>query len=193
MTDPQNFGSILRSAMFLGVDAVIVNKLNACGLTPTVSKVSSGALEFTPVHSVKFVSKFFVEAQQRHGYKIISTNLAEDLQDEPQPHGSDDDDSDIYRSFEREDDDYLTVPQQKEQKLIPLDQLKLKRSDNTMLVLGSEGEGVSRTIGRMADYKVVIPPGLQMGNLNKYPYNMVDSLNVGVSAAMLLYHIKHTQ
>lgn len=62
-----------------------------------------------------------------------------------------------------------------------------------MLVLGSEGEGVSRTIGRMADYKVVIPPGLQMGNLNKYPYNMVDSLNVGVCAAMLLYHIKHTQ
>ena len=193
MTDPQNFGSILRSAMFLGVDAVIVNKLNACGLTPTVSKVSSGALEFTPVHSVKFVSKFFVEAQQRHGYKIISTNLAEDLQDEPQPHGSDEDDTDIYRSFDREDDDYLTVPQQKEQKLIPLDQLRLKRSDNTMLVLGSEGEGVSRTIGRMADYKVVIPPGLQMGNLNKYPYNMVDSLNVGVSAAMLLYHIKHTQ
>jgi 21S rRNA (GM2251-2'-O)-methyltransferase len=44
--------------MFLGVDAVVVNKLNACGLTPTVSKVSSGALEFLPLYSVKFVSKF---------------------------------------------------------------------------------------------------------------------------------------
>jgi tRNA G18 (ribose-2'-O)-methylase SpoU len=60
-----------------------------------------------------------------------------------------------------------------------------------MLVLGSEGEGVSRTISRMADYKVVIPPNLQMSQLGKYPYNMVDSLNVGVSAALLLYHIKH--
>ena len=29
-----------------------------------------------------------------------------------------------------------------------------------MLVLGSEGEGVSRTISRMADFKVVIPPEL---------------------------------
>ena len=58
ITDPQNFGSILRSAMFLGVDAVIVNKRNACGLTPTVSKVSSGALEFLPIYSIKFVSKF---------------------------------------------------------------------------------------------------------------------------------------
>jgi 21S rRNA (GM2251-2'-O)-methyltransferase len=48
--------------MFLGVDAVIVNKRNACGLTPTVSKVSSGALEFLPVYSIKFVSKFLMEA-----------------------------------------------------------------------------------------------------------------------------------
>jgi tRNA G18 (ribose-2'-O)-methylase SpoU len=48
--------------MFLGVDYIIVNKRNACGLTPVVSKVSSGALEFTPVYSVKFVSKFFLEA-----------------------------------------------------------------------------------------------------------------------------------
>ncbi len=60
-----------------------------------------------------------------------------------------------------------------------------------MLVLGSEGEGVSRTISRMADFKVVIPPELQMAKLGKYPYNMVDSLNVGVSTALLIYHIKH--
>ena len=46
VTDPQNFGSILRSAMFLGADGIIVNKLDSCGLTPAVSKVSSGALEF---------------------------------------------------------------------------------------------------------------------------------------------------
>jgi tRNA G18 (ribose-2'-O)-methylase SpoU len=26
ITDPQNFGSILRSALFMGVDAIIVNK-----------------------------------------------------------------------------------------------------------------------------------------------------------------------
>lgn len=41
-----------------------------------------------------------------------------------------------------------------------LDELKVDRSSNQMLVLGSEGEGVSRTISRMADYKVVIPPAL---------------------------------
>jgi hypothetical protein len=44
----------------------------------------------------------------------------------------------------------------------------------------------------MADYKVVIPPKLQMSQLGQYPFNMVDSLNVGVSAALLLYHIKNS-
>jgi len=58
VTDPQNFGSILRSAMFIGVDGVIVNRKNACGLTPVVSKVSSGALEFIPLYSVKYAAGF---------------------------------------------------------------------------------------------------------------------------------------
>jgi len=58
VTDPQNFGSILRSAMFFGIDGVIVNKKNACGLTAAVSKVSSGALEFLPIYTVKFVKDF---------------------------------------------------------------------------------------------------------------------------------------
>jgi len=74
--------------MFLGVDSIIVNKRNACGLTPTVSKVSSGALEFMPIYSVKFVSKFLIEAQQKLNYNIISTNLddesAEFIDERPQ-------------------------------------------------------------------------------------------------------------
>ena len=48
--------------MFIGVDGVIVNHKNACGLAPTVSKVSSGALEFIPLYSVRFVSKFMEDA-----------------------------------------------------------------------------------------------------------------------------------
>ena len=76
VTDPQNFGSILRSAMFIGVDGVIVNKRNACGLTPVVSKVSSGAVEFIPIYTVKFVSHFFDDAKKDPlNFKIISTNL----------------------------------------------------------------------------------------------------------------------
>jgi len=46
--------------------------------------------------------------------------------------------------------------------LLALDELKIDKKENVMLVLGSEGEGVSRTIAKLADYKVVIPPNLEM-------------------------------
>nr|XP_022337012.1 rRNA methyltransferase 1, mitochondrial-like [Crassostrea virginica] len=42
--DPMNFGAILRTAFFLGVDQVLIPH-NSCPPTPVVSKASSGALE----------------------------------------------------------------------------------------------------------------------------------------------------
>ena len=66
--------------MFIGVDGVIVNRQNAWGLTPAVSKVSSGALEFTPLHSVKFMGEFLKdEKKDPYNFKIISTNLEDEI------------------------------------------------------------------------------------------------------------------
>lgn len=45
VTDPQNFGALLRSAHFLGADGVIVSLKNSAPLTPVVSKASAGAME----------------------------------------------------------------------------------------------------------------------------------------------------
>jgi hypothetical protein len=86
ITDPQNFGSILRTAMFIGVDGILVNHRNACGLTPTVSKVSSGALEFIPLYSVRFVSKFLEDAQRSGAkFKVISTDIQSSNDDKGAP------------------------------------------------------------------------------------------------------------
>jgi tRNA G18 (ribose-2'-O)-methylase SpoU len=68
--------------------------------------------------------------------------------------------------------------------------LNLSKEENIMVILGSEGEGVSRTISRIANDRVYIPPKLDQSMTGKYPFNMIDSLNVGVSAALMLYHIK---
>ena len=46
--------------------------------------------------------------------------------------------------------------------LTPLNKLRVSRDENIILVLGSEGEGVSRFIAQAADTKVVIPPQLRM-------------------------------
>jgi predicted rRNA methylase len=163
ITDPQNFGSILRSAMFLGVDGIIVNQKDACGLTPAVSKVSSGALEFMPLFSIKFV-KNFLEDSKKLGFKIISTNI-DDEGDETQ-----------------EKDEGCPI--------IAVNDLKINRDDNIILIFGSEGQGVSKTVSMMADHRVFIPPKLDSSLTGQFPFTMIDSLNVGVSAALMLYHMK---
>ena len=53
ITDPQNFGAIIRSCLFFGVSNVFVPKKNICPLNSTVSKTSSGASELLEVHTVK--------------------------------------------------------------------------------------------------------------------------------------------
>ena len=47
----------------------------------------------------------------------------------------------------------MSKPMSKNTSLIPLDQLKLDhgKKENIILVLGSEGEGVSRTIAKASD------------------------------------------
>jgi 23S rRNA (guanosine2251-2'-O)-methyltransferase len=52
VTDPHNLGACLRTALAAGVDGVIVPKDNACRITATVCKVSSGAAEVVPVYRV---------------------------------------------------------------------------------------------------------------------------------------------
>ncbi|OTP06915.1 RNA methyltransferase, TrmH family, group 3 [Enterococcus sp. 10A9_DIV0425] len=50
--DPHNFGSILRTADASGVDGVIIPKHRAVGITPIVTKTSTGAVEHVPIARV---------------------------------------------------------------------------------------------------------------------------------------------
>ena len=200
--------------MFIGVDGVLVNHRNACGLTATVSKVSSGALEFIPLYSVRFVSKFLEDAQRAGGkFKVISTDIQSSNDEEkgaprevePEIVVDDSDgDSKILREIkeerkqaQKEEAESSETEEEDDSKpfkagsVISIDELKLGREENIILVLGSEGEGVSRSINRLADFRVMIPPQLATEQIGKYPFNMVDSLNVGVSAGVLIYHIRH--
>jgi len=59
-----------------------------------------------------------------------------------------------------------------------------------LLVLGAEGDGVSRTINAMASHRVIIPPMLDENMTGKYPFNMIDSLNVGACASIILHHFR---
>ena len=64
VTDPHNLGACLRSANAAGVDAVIVPKDNAAGMTPVVRKVACGAAEDTPFYQVTNLARTLRELQQ---------------------------------------------------------------------------------------------------------------------------------
>lgn len=48
LTDPQNLGSVLRSAECAGVTGVVLPRHRAAHLTPAVAKVAAGAIEHLP-------------------------------------------------------------------------------------------------------------------------------------------------
>ncbi|MFO7171566.1 MAG: 23S rRNA (guanosine(2251)-2'-O)-methyltransferase RlmB [Bacillota bacterium] len=50
--DPQNLGSLIRTADACGVHGIIVPERRSAGLTETVAKVSAGAIEYVPVARV---------------------------------------------------------------------------------------------------------------------------------------------
>lgn len=63
--DPHNLGAIIRTANLAGAHGVIIPKNRAVGLTATVSKVSAGALNYTPVVKVTNISKTIEELKER--------------------------------------------------------------------------------------------------------------------------------
>ena len=128
--------------------------------------MSAGALEFLPLYSVKYVGKFLEGLKESGDFRIVSTNV--------------DDDSEASRVDKEEGPLPLT----------PIAKLNIQDQQSVLLILGAEGHGVSRTISSLATDKVIIPPLLDDAMIGQDPFDKIDSLNVGVSAAVLMYHIK---
>ena len=70
VTDPQNFGALIRSAHALGAQGVIVPKDRAAGVTPTVTKAAAGALEHCPVARVTNLSRAIERLKEENIWTI---------------------------------------------------------------------------------------------------------------------------
>jgi 23S rRNA (guanosine2251-2'-O)-methyltransferase len=66
VTDPHNLGACLRVANGAGAHAVVAPKDRAAGVTPTVSKVASGAAESTPYLMVTNLARTLGELKERN-------------------------------------------------------------------------------------------------------------------------------
>ncbi|KAK1246760.1 hypothetical protein MKX08_000562 [Trichoderma sp. CBMAI-0020] len=128
--DPGNLGGILRTASYLGVDAVGITNRSSSTLTPVVLKSAAGAVEEITIFSVDSPVSF-IEESKRAGWKTYAAVAP------PDP-----------KLMQRHDKFISTAHVEAEQPLA---------SHPCILVLGNEGYGLSKPIKVAADYELSVP------------------------------------
>ncbi|KAK4075384.1 uncharacterized protein Triagg1_4505 [Trichoderma aggressivum f. europaeum] len=129
--DPGNLGGILRTASYLGVDAVGITNRSSSTLTPVVLKSAAGAVEEITIFSVDSPVSF-IEESRKAGWKTYAAVAP------PDP-----------KLAQRHGDKFIsTATVESEQPLA---------SHPTILVLGNEGHGLSKPIKVAADYELSVP------------------------------------
>ena len=139
VTDPQNYGAILRSADQFAADLVLIPSRRSASDTPAVSSASAGAMAWVPHAVVTNLTRALGQLKEQ-GFWI---------------YGADMDGTPAHEA---------------------------KLTGKVALVLGSEGKGLSRLVRDTCDVIVSIPT---KGRL--------DSLNVSVSAGILMYETRRQQ
>ena len=139
LEDPHNLGAILRTCDCIGADGVIIGKHRNVRLTPTVAKVSTGAIDTVKVSVVTNLAQA-IKYLKKQGYWVVGTDFENSCD---------------YREGQYD---------------VPL-----------VLVIGSEGFGISSLVKKNCDYCVRLPME-----------GSVSSLNASVAAGILLYQI-HAQ
>lgn len=76
ITDAHNLGACLRTAVAMGVDAVVCPKHHSASLTATVAKVSVGASELVPVVAVTNLARTLKQLKQA-GVFVYGTALSD--------------------------------------------------------------------------------------------------------------------
>lgn len=137
--DPHNLGAILRTCDCVGADGVILGKHRSVTLSPTVAKVSTGAIDTIKVAVVNNLTQTLKQLKTK-GFWIAAAD-AKDAMD--------------YRKGTYD---------------VPL-----------VLVVGSEGFGISQLVRKHCDYAIALPME-----------GSITSLNASVACAVLLYEI-HAQ
>lgn len=161
VTDPQNFGALLRSAAFLGIKGVVVSERNSAPLSASTSKSSAGAMEYTPVHAVRNLSNWLQEVRGA-GWKALGAAVG--------------------TASGGDERNQTVVPQ------IDIQDYEHDGAKPVVLVLGSEGDGLRPNVRRQCDSFVHVSPqhtrdGVCVTNLG------LDSLNVSVAGGILMYKL----
>lgn len=70
LEDPQNFGTLIRTADAVGANGVVIPQHRAVGVTPAVEKSSAGAVAYLPIARVTNLTKALL-ALKDQGYWVV--------------------------------------------------------------------------------------------------------------------------
>ncbi len=135
ITDPHNFGAIIRTCEAAGIDGIIIPKDRSVLVNSTVIKVSTGAIENVKISKVTNLVNT-IKYLKENGFWIVGT----DMKGTPYT--------------------------------------KLDYNGKIAVVIGNEGEGMSRLIKENCDFVASIP---MIGKTN--------SLNASVAAGIIIYEV----
>ncbi|KAI8995727.1 Alpha/beta knot methyltransferase, partial [Gaertneriomyces semiglobifer] len=174
LSDPQNLGSILRTAHFFNIDGIVMTTSESVSVGSVVSKTSAGALEvlcnpnvvdsshaypnrlWTLGNLTKFVSE-----SKKNGWSIYGTALHSDQAA-----------IDITRYLQTRQSD-PSVPS--------------LFNGPTLLVMGSEGKGLRQGVAKVCDDHIVIGGNEFIDDDEVGKGQVGESLNVGVATGILLH------
>ncbi len=74
VSDPYNFGSIIRTAVASGFDAIMISNHRSCPLNATVEKISSGAINYIPIIKTTSLSSS-IDLLKKRDYWLIATKM----------------------------------------------------------------------------------------------------------------------
>ncbi|KAF2099729.1 alpha/beta knot [Rhizodiscina lignyota] len=183
--DPGNLGAIIRSAYFLGVDALAIDHGTCAPPSNVALKASAGAAEVMPLLSIESTRNFLAESK-KNGWSIYAgmtpepapptpdlaskfseSSTAETASSHPLP---------VNPSESSTSALHLADAQTPSKRLV--DHIPLVQHP-CLLLFGGEGRGLRKTLSAHADYLVSMTAA-------KRPHDVgVDSLNVSVAASVI--------
>jgi 23S rRNA (guanosine2251-2'-O)-methyltransferase len=162
--DPQNLGSICRTAECAGSTGVVIPERRSAEVTPAVCKASAGAVEHIPIAKVRNIADFLADARRAGCWCYgASAPAMEGIE-----HGRADSRGGAAKAQSRPPGG-MTVPYHAPD-----------YSGGVVLVLGSEGSGLRPRVAGACDQLVSLPLR-----------GRIESLGVAAAAAALLYGILH--
>ncbi|HEY1450255.1 MAG TPA: 23S rRNA (guanosine(2251)-2'-O)-methyltransferase RlmB [Solirubrobacteraceae bacterium] len=158
--DPQNLGSICRTAECAGAAGVVIPERRAAEVTAAVCKASAGAVEHLPVARVRNMADFLADAREAGCWSYGASGEEDEGQERARAGAG-----------------ASTRSERAARRIVAYDTPDYAGA-GVVLVLGSEGSGLRPRVAKACDELIALP---LLGR--------IESLGVSAAAAAILYEI----